>query len=638
MNAMDPVWEAEKKYYSDTISVVAGKELLVKDAEGKELGYTQSGNTIYIAKTHQCYRDLEPKEVRTMRFGVAVHEMLHQVFTNFDYAESRKKELLKENYFYNDFDVEMYDLILNLIEDPAIEGFAYQVIGGIGLKALHYTIRELYIKAPEISYKCKYPFEELVNAYIQFGDLGILKGEFTYDIAKKVFSETLPDFYKAILEPDNRKRIDIGKSIHEKCRCLWSSYTKKKQEEMQKNLNDALSDRNKSNTFKTGSKGSGMNAQPNNKDENKRNRNNTLKKYSSEQSSDDVDKNQSSNKDGKNEFDEKNQDQALNKGSNGTGVDVSNESNKLTDSEYNDLLSECRNKLMENQKKGNDRALYHREIDEFSNNMNEYFQKSNFKVHNCYAKDIAGLEKAYDAIVSEMKSRIDSVYRELKKIFVEDRRKKRYKDNGRVSIKRFSSGKVTTNLFTRKTISDQKMNMAVILLVDNSGSTNGTPIENERKTAIALCEILSRFDIPIYCIGFNVKKSVNQTHYVRWRNSRFERERILTMESNGCNFDSYSIRYATLLFQQRKEKHKLMIVISDGIPSFYFSEKEGIRQNALAVKMARQKHIDVLGIGVGVKGTEDFKKMYGKNFIKVNDPDDLFENLVENMNQIIRKW
>ena len=142
-------------------------------------------------------------------------------------------------------------------------------------------------------------------------------------------------------------------------------------------------------------------------------------------------------------------------------------------------------------------------------------------------------------------------------------------------------------------------------------------------------------------MGFNVPFITPvQTHYIRWENTRFERERLLYLKAGGNNFDSYSIRYMAKLMQERTEKHKLMFVLSDGIPSFYFEPEEGIRQNALAIQEAKNQKIDVIGIGVGKEiNTKTFLQMYGKDFfLHVNRPQDLFSNLTKIIISIVMGW
>ena len=141
-------------------------------------------------------------------------------------------------------------------------------------------------------------------------------------------------------------------------------------------------------------------------------------------------------------------------------------------------------------------------------------------------------------------------------------------------------------------------------------------------------------------MGFHTTSSaVEQLHFIRWANTLQERETLPYIEGNGSNFDSYSIRYATELLKQRREKHKLMNIISDGLPSAYFSGSEGIRQNTLAIEDARKEMIQVFGTAIGKQNNKDFTKMYGKDFyMNVQDFELLAGQTAEMIKKIVQDW
>lgn len=228
----DKDWIAEKEYYSHMASGIAGKSIVVLNAEGEELGYTSKGNQIHIAKEHPLYINLDQKGATALRFGVAVHEALHQVFTNFDYIQTMEKKLIKKRILKTELDAAAYHTIVNLIEDPAIENMAVDLIGGPALRALDFTIKTIYDLSGEISEGCRYPFDEVVNALIQFGDLGIVKGTFRYQVAEIVFRHITPMFYQAINEPDCAKRVEMASPIFAECARLWAGRTNQEQKSM----------------------------------------------------------------------------------------------------------------------------------------------------------------------------------------------------------------------------------------------------------------------------------------------------------------------------------------------------------------------------------------------------------------------
>ena len=63
--------------------------------------------------------------------------------------------------------------------------------------------------------------EQFFAAMIQYGDGGILKGEFTFPDARKTFREVLPHFDRAIETFDPKQRLDCMEKIYEISRPLW---------------------------------------------------------------------------------------------------------------------------------------------------------------------------------------------------------------------------------------------------------------------------------------------------------------------------------------------------------------------------------------------------------------------------------
>lgn len=726
-----------------------------------QLGYTMNGAIIYIAKAHELYKKLIDEEARMFRFGISVHETLHQVFTNFLYLEETVLKLENDGYFLNLFDKKMFCTIANLIEDPAIENMAPQVIGGVALKALDFLIEKLDELSGRFDSACHRPFEELINALVQFGDLGILHGTFQFKTAEKTFLKIAPLFYAAINEPDNKKRIDMVKPIHKICRPLWRQYSDRLQKEMDALLDNLLKRLNKTNPADSGT-GSGRNGIENTDSLKNRKRKITIKKVSKEEYEKARQENNPQKDDGVSDIEILVCDETLpaekglkeaespleansmgEKKSSSNKAELSNEKNPQSDNQPPDDLP-CKHKgspntgsspantndasmntgvgqsdknetpkLQEEREKENtfppgpsskteesisaaehvetaqqdrlelteeEKAVLEQEdelsklteadfgsllerlsrsyeeikaeqeqVEQYYSDLpdcKEYFDAlpifNQASVLNSYIKDTDPRdEDFYDQVVKQMEEGIELMKTELSNIFIRDRGGRYYSDSGRVKLNRFASGKVTTRLFERKIRPSGKSDLCIALLNDNSSSTSNI-INYIIATAIALAEIFAEFRIPLYCMSFQTGRGFDakQTHYIRWENSRFERERLLHMKASGGNFDSYSIRYMTELLSQRPEKNKLMIVTSDGEPSHYFSGDSGIVQNTLAIEAARERKISVMGIGVGKNlALEKFYRMYQQDsFIHISKPNDLFVQLAEVITNIVNNF
>lgn len=711
-------WSAEKKYYASVATGIVNRRIRVMDSEDpNQLGYTMNGSIIYIAKAHELYKKLIDEEPRMFRFGISVHETLHQVFTNFLYLEETVLKLETDGYFLNLFDKKMFCTIANLIEDPAIENMAPQVIGGVALKALDFLIEKLDELSGRFDSACHRPFEELINALVQFGDLGILHGAFQFKTAEKTFLKIAPLFYAAINEPDNKKRIDMVKPIHKICRPLWRQYSDRLQKEMDTLLDSLLKRLNKTNPANSGT-GSGRNGIENTDSLKNRKRRITIKKVSKEEY-EKARKEQENNPqkdDGVSDIEilvcdetlpaekgpkeeEKHLEANTSDASMNTGVGESDENeapelqevrekentlspdpssetevsssavehveateqdglelteeekalleqddelSKLTEADFGSLFEKLSRSYEEIKAEKEQVEKYYSDLPD----CKEYFDAlpifNKARVLNSYIKDTDSWdEEYYDRVVKQMEEGIELMKTELSNIFIRDCGGRYYSDSGRVKLNRFASGKVTTRLFEKKIRPSGKSDLCVALLNDNSSSTSNI-ISYIIATSIALAEIFAEFRTPLYCMSFQTSRGIDakQTHYIRWENSRFERERLLHMKADGGNFDSYSIRYMTELLSQRPEKNKLMIVTSDGEPSHYFSGDSGIVQNTLAIEAARERKISVMGIGVGMNlALEKFYKMYQQDFfIHISKPDDLFVQLAEVITNIVNNF
>lgn len=219
-------------------TLLGKKSMIVWLMDGNDLGYTMVGTksqvSIYIAYRHRIFEGLTPEEMRVIRKGVDAHELLHQFLTNFDYTKELTSGMSRaEAAIFMEF--------ANTIEDPAIEYFAPQIFGGTLLEALHFSILIIYKKSPGIG-ECKDAFSQLIAALIDFGDMGIVKGRFTFPEAEKYFRIVAPMYNEAITCPDSKRRLDIAKECMEATRPLWEEMVKNREafEELLRKLLESM--------------------------------------------------------------------------------------------------------------------------------------------------------------------------------------------------------------------------------------------------------------------------------------------------------------------------------------------------------------------------------------------------------------
>ncbi len=180
-------FEREKAAFAASLcrrgTAILGKPLAMRwiPEEENALGYTSCSEptTVHVSWGHPHFFDpLDEEHKNVLRGGVFAHELLHQVYTNFDYTNA------VTNSMKNKGEAAIFMEFANTLEDPAIEYFAPNAFGGWLLDSLHFSIRHLYKMSPAIGDEPT-PYRQLINALIMFGDMGMVKGKFTYPEAEE---------------------------------------------------------------------------------------------------------------------------------------------------------------------------------------------------------------------------------------------------------------------------------------------------------------------------------------------------------------------------------------------------------------------------------------------------------------------
>lgn len=656
-------WNAERRSMETLDTFLVGRRILVMDVsplEIGELGYTSKGSVIHIAREHDYYRQFTREEAAVFRFGVNVHEALHQVFTDFDAFNAAAEAIA------NPFEQEMFARIFNLVEDPAIENFADQVVGGFALDALHFTIEKIYEGAQPVSGPQNHgqALEEYLDALIQFGDRGIVKGGFSSDTARRYFNRTAPIIYRAINEPDGAERVRLSMQVYQEAKALWAGQSSGKI----KMIFEAVAERYAKN--RTAGSGKGKTPQKTEDARNGRRRKEmkaqSLKEDEALMRDAGLMPDDEGNKEGNGEKkairknDGQNQNFSADKvfpeqnpgspdGADDTsnandtsGADDTDDGPVFTyDPQIAEKFAEAMKRYLQTGGSGDKTDDSAENPESYSETVrSQHRQFSGIKEKNI----IPSADNIPDGVADILNAAAwitAPLVTQLKKIFMDDRGGKVYTQRGRVSMKRAASGRTTTRMFERRILPGDKADMCLMLLLDLSGSMQGNKELQAKLAATVLCEAFAALKIPVYCMGFQHIHGFDayQTHFVRWKNTTEERLSILSAVPGGNNFDSYSIRYATEVLRKRTEKHKLMCVISDGLPSHYFTGEDGIRENTAAIQDARTSGAEVFGIAVGAGSTGTFTRMYGEDhFISILQPNDLADQAADLIRTVVKGW
>jgi hypothetical protein len=652
--------------------------------DSDDLGYTSGdARQVYIAWYHEYFmKPLQESEHPVFRTGIFAHELLHQLMTNFEYTNKVASGMTRA-------EAGVFMQFANTLEDPAIEYFAPNYMGGRLLDALRFNIRHVYQMSPGID-KSSDAFSQLINALVHFGDMGIVKGNFTFPEAYEYFKKIAPKYNEGITCPDSRRRIDIALDCMETTRPLWEEMVRKSdflekllkilEKEMKRGGLHLAGDEEKSMSQPDKTEASERRGAAIEKielmsdnDAEKGNGTGTGKKSDNadkENSSDTSGSSDSSGENGDNETSSDDKATSDNKAKasgspednseqmGGNDIDTTLESidgltlpdeaaNEVAEETYeiDDATAEtiernikAEEMKLEKKAKAEDNS---EEADEPLPDFN--ISSTAFTSARCLNKRISGnasLAGVYNDTVKECAWEIKVLKKTLEKIFRSDRESTARATSGSYNILRGTAG-TTARMFDKRRDPDNLKDAQVMLLIDQSGSMCGEKIYQARRTAIVLAEALTAVGIPYYIMGFSADRSgydVVHEHYVTWNGKKHDREAIVALEAHGDNFDGYSIRYAAEILKARNAGRKILFVISDGEPAAdkYMNYSIGVADTTNAIKTARKDCI-TFGIAVGNGcSPKVLQGMYGKDFIYCQDPKLLVNTLCKKLEKVLK--
>lgn len=197
-----------------------------------------------------------------------------------------------------------------------------------------------------------------------------------------------------------------------------------------------------------------------------------------------------------------------------------------------------------------------------------------------------------------------------------------YLDSGSVDPSRLYSLSFGDSNVFRKIGKDKHFDGCVYVLIDNSGSMDsrdkhGIAKRTEACKAAAVIEEGFKGFLPMKIVAFDEYGTVHHQVIKGWNESLRKNccWNFCEHKSSGYgNADGFDIQIATRELMKRPERKKLLIVLSDGMPS---GATPGYTKGA--IEAARAKGIQVSGIyfendKIGHEA-EKFKKMYQKDYI-----------------------
>lgn len=198
-----------------------------------------------------------------------------------------------------------------------------------------------------------------------------------------------------------------------------------------------------------------------------------------------------------------------------------------------------------------------------------------------------------------------------------------------------SDGKV----FTKNALSSQPPEMAVGLLLDESGSMASCDRATyARASAIILYDFCQALHVPVMVYGHSTgSKGVELYSYSEFNAiGREDQYRLVDISARGSNRDGAALRFVAERLSHRPEELKLLILVSDGQPAdtgYYGTAAEedlrGIQQEY------RRKGILFVAAAIG-DDKENIERIYGDSFLDITDLNQLPVKLTQVVKRFLR--
>lgn len=192
--------------------------------------------------------------------------------------------------------------------------------------------------------------------------------------------------------------------------------------------------------------------------------------------------------------------------------------------------------------------------------------------------------------------------------------------------------------FAKKKLPADLPNMSLCILLDRSGSMNGSKLDMSIKALILLEQFASAIGIPLMIAAHDtVGKSVQLNIYTDFLSVMEQRDRysLAGITASGSNRDGMAVRICADLLSKRQEDVRLMVVLSDGLPNHTkYSGDSACADISKAAREYRRKGLLIYGAAID-KDKEKIQQIYGNNFLSIEDLKAMPKTLVRLIRQQI---
>ncbi len=262
------------------------------------------------------------------------------------------------------------------------------------------------------------------------------------------------------------------------------------------------------------------------------------------------------------------------------------------------------------------------------------FRRQNYRKNWCAVREKT-IDPVYDDFVDLTLNKYSGLIKHLRKTFEamrdEDKSLKRQSDGDGIDIDALvealadarDGSEMSDRLFTRMHRTER--NIAVVFMVDMSGSTKGWINDAERESLILLCEALESLGDRYAIYGFSgMARKCCEIYRIKEFNESYNDEikaRISGIEAKDYTRMGFAIRHLTQKLIEVDARTRILITLSDGKPDDYDSYRGeyGIEDTRRALIEARRSGIHPYCITIDEEARDYLPHMYGPAAFTVVD-------------------
>ena len=241
-----------------------------------------------------------------------------------------------------------------------------------------------------------------------------------------------------------------------------------------------------------------------------------------------------------------------------------------------------------------------------------------------------------DAWVEDVRERhahlIRSVRRRFESLRGEDKAERRQPDGEEIDLDaqvearadRRAGSDASPRLFIHRRRTERSL--AVMFMVDMSGSTKGWVNDAERESLVLLCEAIEALGDRYAIYGFSgwtrMRCDIYRIKTFEQRYDAAARRRIAGIEARDYTRMGVAVRHLSGLLQRQSTRHRLLVTLSDGRPDDHGDEyrgRYGIEDTRRALLEAREKGIRSYCVTIDRHGADYLPQLYGPAHYSVID-------------------